>query len=322
MKITTLTPEDFKHLKKEDLEVYRQFLKKDLWTCLEGKDPWGIDTAEIYGAVVINDEGIPIGLALLSLYRSLYWATLLSITIKASNCDQDVGKPLLDHLEGVLRGMHSRLFSYSYSDNDPEVIRLKEILKQSEWSAPHLLLVRCHFEGHKFNAPWFIRYVKIPLPENFEFFPWTKLKPRERELLMHKRDEGGFPISVSPFHDEKSIEPLNSLGIRYKGAVIGWMITNRLDANTISYSSFYVEPEYRETTIPLCMVAKSIYLQLHSTIENGIIEMNPTLSDPPWITFFQNRFRPSAQRVESIYDVCKDISSDAWKSTRDSDDDL
>lgn len=311
MKVVTLTPEDFKQLKNEELAIYRQFLKEELWPCLQGEDSWG---NAIYGAAAISDAGIPIGLALFKMYKSLYLANLLSVTI------HEVGAPLLEHLEGFLRDKHCHLITYTYSDNAPEIVQLEAYLEQNEWSTPKLLLVRCYFEAHKFDAPWFKRYVKIPLPKGFEFFPWAQLKPEERELLLHKHQEGTFPISVSPFHDEKSIEPINSLGVRFKGNVVGWMITNRLNANTIVYSSFYLEPEYRETTIPLCMVAKSIYLQLHSTVEIGLIELNPGQTDTSWTTFFKNRFMPSAQHIERLYEVCKDISSKAWKFSQDDED--
>lgn len=326
MKICPLTAEDLKKLNEEKLAVYRQFLKKEFWPCLQGNDPWGIDSAEIFALMAMTDEDIPAAFALISMRKSLYWAVLLSFTFRSPNTVQTIGKQLLDQLESFLREQHYHLLSYIYSDFDPEINQIEALLKQSGWGDPKLLLVRCHFEGHQFDAPWFKRYIKAHLPENFEFFPWAKLKPRERELLEHKQEEGTFPFSVSPFFQEKSIEPLNSLGVRYKGDVIGWMITNRLAPDTIGYSSFFVEPEYRETTIPLCMVAKSIFLQLHSNVEHGIIEMNPTQSDQSWRTFFKNRFMPSAQRVERLYEVCHDLSSDEWKNARahfvDFDDDM
>lgn len=321
MQIIMLTPADLKKLKDDELTVYRQFLKEEFWPCLQGKDPWEIESAEIFAAVAMTDDDVPVGLALLTLRRSLTWAILLSITLNSSSGDQDVGKQLLEHLEGFLRGIECHVFTYMYSDNDPDFTQLEALLSQDGWNTPQLLLIRCHFEGHKFNAPWFKRYVKIPLPENFEFFPWTKLKPRERELLEHKQEEGIFPPSVSPFHQEKNIEPLNSLGVRFKGDVIGWMITNRLDADTICYSSFFIEPDYRETKISLCMVAKSILLQLHSTIEKGVIELNPTLANQSWVIFFKNRFMPSAERVERIYEGCHDLRSDARQLAQEVDDD-
>ncbi|MBA3237054.1 MAG: hypothetical protein H0T62_01730 [Parachlamydiaceae bacterium] len=321
MKIQMLTPEDIKKLDEDKLRVYRHFLKEEFWPCLQGKDHWDISTAEVFVAVAMTEEDFPVGLALFTFRRSLSWAILLSLSIKFSSSEQDIGKQLLEDVEKFLRDANCYILTYMYSDSDPDFTQINELLKLGGWDAPKLLLVRCHFEGHKFNAPWFKRYVKIPLPEGFEFFPWTKLKPRERELLEHKEKEGVFPSTVSPFHQEKNIEPLNSLGVRHKGDVIGWMITDRLDGDTISYSSFFVEPHHRETTIPLCLVAKSISLQLHSTIEKGVIEMNPILADQSWVTFFKNRFMPSAERIEHIYESCHDLRSEARKLALDADDD-
>ena len=66
----------------------------------------------------------------------------------------------------------------------------------------------------------------------------------------------------TPFTQEDKIEPLNSLGLRYKDKVIGWMINHRIAPDTIRYTQMYVHPDYQPLSRSILFLAKAI--EIHS----------------------------------------------------------
>lgn len=82
------------------------------------------------------------------------------------------------------------------------------------------------------EAPWLNKNYRFS--PSFTFFPWQEITPEER-LNLQKQQETSLwiPDELSPFKHEENLEPLNSLGLRYEGEVVGWVITHRLSPDTI-----------------------------------------------------------------------------------------
>lgn len=302
IQFTRLMPGDFVALTPSQRHAYAQCLEPSHACCLEGKDPWAISSAEIYGIAAHDTEANLLGLALATYRRYGSFAKLLELRLTHSLDTSNIAMAayLLQQLEELLRQQNCRVITYLMHGNSP---LLETLFRQSGWSVPRLSIVKCDFKTHSFKPTWLKKVLAQALPNGFELFPWTALTAPENKQLKHLQAEDAFPLYVSPFHDEHLIEPLNSLGLRYQGVVVGWMITNRVDATTIRYESLYIDKRYRYSSLPGRMLATSISLQLDSDIENGILEMNLDQVDQRWLNFVKRRLLPSAVNVERLYSI-------------------
>lgn len=307
MKIILLSSNDFFQLSSDQIIHFRQLLKKELWCCLEGKDPWGISNAEIFGAVAFADDK-PIGLAIASFRKNLLWAKLLSFYMLPHYDENESLKELLSALEQKLCGLNCNTISYIYSSSDPTTLQMQRIYKEAQWSPPFQHMVRLFFNTADFHPLWLEEYRKTPLMKGYKLFPWSHLKASERELLLVHQQEGAFPASVSPFANEELIEPLNSLGLRYNHQLAGWIITQRTDEETITYNSVFVYPELRNSYVLLTLGSHSLELQQQTSIPKFIVEVNLQQSDHSWLAFVKKRFLPYAYKVERLYEIIHNLN--------------
>jgi len=108
--------------------------------------------------------------------------------------------------------------------------------------------------------------------------------------------------------EEKIIEYTNSLGLRYKKEVIGWMITHRIAPDTIRYTSLYVDPEYQYKGPSIRLLIESMVLQTRSTIKWALFEINLDQINPSWYKFVQKRLAPYSQKITEIYKTWKQLN--------------
>lgn len=301
--ISSIVPLDLRQLPPKELEVYHQWLEKSLWVCLLGQDPWGIKSAVIHAMAALSENNQPVGLVLATFYPSLAWAKLLALHLAPPYSHISSYMSLLKGFEDHLRQQKCRLLTHLYSTGSDQAAELEGLFRQAEWSAPQIAMVRCHFAVQTFQTPWLARALELVLPADFEIFPWSKLRPQDEQLLQHQLQQSTFPLSVSPFHEKQTIESINSLGVRYRGKVIGWVISNRVAPDTVSFSSFYVDRDFRGTKVPICLLARSIALLKASDIPKAIFEFNLAQVERHWIDFVKKRLVPAAQQVERLYEV-------------------
>lgn len=64
------------------------------------------------------------------------------------------------------------------------------------------------------------------------------------------------------------MEPLNSLGLRYRGRLIGWMVTHRVAADTIRYSTLFVAERFRARARGISLLSAAIQRQIVSPVTN------------------------------------------------------
>ena len=54
------------------------------------------------------------------------------------------------------------------------------------------------------------------------------------------------------------------MGLRYKAKIVGWCLTHRIDAQTIRYSTIYVEPKFQKLGRGISLVAEAIKRQMNN----------------------------------------------------------
>lgn len=211
--------------------------------------------------LVAREDDQPVGVALITLNRASGTAKLGSLVIDAAKRGRGLAQHLLRSVEATLRQAGVREVETWYEASAPHVAEIEHLLNKMKWGPhqPDMLLAR----GSKriAHAP----FMSLPTPVGDEVFPWTELTPEEAQAL---RSASWYPEDLGPFPDEP-VEPLNSLGLRVKGAVVGWMLNHRLDHETIRYTRLFVHPDHRIKARGMILVARSVAINVASSVPFG-----------------------------------------------------
>lgn len=170
---------------------------------------------------------------------------LHSLAVQPAWRRQGQGLVLLAALEAALPRPGRYCLEASYTTRMPGWRGFEACLERAGWpqTQPCLLLARAH--GGVLAAPWVTP--GLPLPEGFEFFPWSGLTGAEASSLEAELERGDIPRGLSPFAEARDLEPEVSVGIRALGRVVAWMTVLRspLMPDALCYRSLFVRPGLR-----------------------------------------------------------------------------
>lgn len=253
-------------------------------------------------AIGAASNGEPIGLLLANL--TAMSAEISYIFVKEQFRNKNVASNLLQFLDKKLEQDKFAITFASYESSISSKPILEHIfLEKLKWHGPRLHYIKCKFDSFAFDPPWL--HLEYPLPIGFEIFSWSELLQEEKDKLRHANEKGLIPDFISPFNEEEKIEPLNSLGIRYKGAVIGWMITHRVSPDTILYASFFIKKEWQHGGVAVRLLCDAIKLQKQTKIAWALLEANILKTEPSWIKFIERRLVPYSHEVTYLKQVWK-----------------
>lgn len=294
---------NFSHLSARDRNRYRPFIDKPLWVCLKGRDPWGISDAEIFGLAVLNGSGNPVGLCVVTYYRSNFLAQLLSFRISEEYSSDEIYIQVFDKLREKLLVENCSAFSYSYSTLDPHAPKIEALFKDAGAGVPRLILVRCHFDLQAFAPAWLNYYKKNDLPKRFAIFPWKKMTSEDHRILKEQQNQGRFISSVSPFLEENRCDITLSLAARIGNEIVGWIIIHRIAHDTLRFSTFYVDRDFRTSDVSAWLLAEAIILAQKTKTGKAFFEFNLDQVDRSWIDLVKKRLAPFAMQIERIYEI-------------------
>lgn len=294
LKILVERPEN---LTPEKRQNYKALLESKLAArVLMGRNPLGMKSGELFLLGAYLDHKL-VGCVSFSIYRALYGSDLLYITVLPEHRGQGMGLSLMQFLKEELIRQNVHVCWAIYIKEDPSTPQIQNLMAQTGWGEPHHEFIRLFLDAWEYVSP----YPSYPLPAGCEIFKWSEITDSERELLRKKDLQRSFPEYVTPFSDKYAVEPLNSLGVRYKGDIVGWLITHRINKETIRYSVFYVDPEFRGTACFLEMGNIAIATQHNSPVQWAMCEINFGKGHSTWRRFAMRELAPHAKKIENVY---------------------
>lgn len=245
-------------------------------------------------AVGASSLGQPVGLAIAQIDSDSTSAEILSLFVIAAYRCNGIGTALLTRLESELSHRGCKQAELVYITGKSTTPILEHLLQKCHWTVPQPRMLVCKTTEKMVDAPWMNRY---NLPSSFTIFPWTDLTEDER-LAIQKRqaEEPWIPQDLIPFQYEKTLEPLNSLGLRYKGEVVGWVITHRLDSNTIRYTCSFVQQELQRMGRMIPLLVEAIKRQYKAKIFKAIWAV--PVSRPAMLNFVKRRMADYMESLE------------------------
>ncbi len=228
-------------------------------------------------AIGASNSKKPIGLVLAEILPDSHCAQILSIFVLPSHRRQGVGTALLNYLERelVIRGCteFELLCELDNFKVQSQLFPLEALLRKCNWNFFNTDLVYRSNLATIFKAPFMRK--KNYLPSDMHIFSWEEITSKER-LTIEQTQRKKFWIkeTLYPFKYEENFEPLNSLGLRYQGEVVGWMLTERISVDTILYRCMFVRKDLQKMGRGIALLVEAIKRQNQANIPNGIWEVN------------------------------------------------
>ncbi len=246
-------------------------------------------------AIGASDSGKPIGLALAEIFPNSKSADVLSIFVARTHRRHGIGTALLTRLEEelFLRGCTSA--ELVYITGQPTTISLERLLQKCNWTPPQPRRLVCKSTIDKIaNAPWMQKH---SLPASYTIFPWVEITPEER-VAIHQQQKAKpwIPPDLIPPKCNKKLESLNSLGLRYQGQVVGWVITERIAPDTICYDLMFVRRDLQKMARGMSLVANAVQRQAKAKIPRGIWTVS--ITNTPMVCFMKKHMAPYLTSLE------------------------
>ena len=208
-------------------------------------------------AVVARAGGEPVGLALGELPIDPGPAPeLLSLFVAAEARGMGMGTALVAALEEEVARRGAGELAAVYTAGKPSIAAVERIFARRGWEEPRprTLSVRFPPEAALASDLFSERRMRA-LGAGLDLVPWVELGAEERAEIRrsHEREPWITP-ALAPWRFEAAgFDPVSSIGARYRGRVVGWVINHLVDPRTVRFTCSFMRKDIsrRGRIVPL-----------------------------------------------------------------------
>lgn len=189
-------------------------------------------------------DGEPAGLALGELTSGVACAgELLSLMTRVDVRNQGIASALVHELETCLRERGAESLKAVYMTGKPSIVFVERIFARLDWSTPTVRTLTVRFTPDEARqTSWFDR---LRLGKEFEVFPWTELGSDEQQALIESQKSKPW---ISPGleawrHTPHGFDEVTSIGVRYQGEVVGWVINHSISPGRVRFTCSYIRKD-------------------------------------------------------------------------------
>lgn len=255
-----------------------------------------VDSEKSIIAIAASYLEQPVGLALAEICQNDSSAQVHSIFVEPPHRGAGIGTALLTRLEEELYHRECTKTELVYMTGKPTTPAWERLLQKCNWAPPQTRMLVCKGQIEKvIEAPWMKKYSR--LPSSYRIFPWLEITQEERQAIQQQQEaQPWIPENLIPFQCEKNLEPLNSLGLRYRGQVVGWVINHRISSDTIRYTTAFVREDLQKMGRVISLFYEAGKRQVEAKIPN-VIWATP-LFHKSMVAFIKNHWVPYLNSVE------------------------
>ena len=223
-----------------------------------------IESEKYVMAFTASSDGQPVGLILAEVRKQDHSAELLSLFVETSYRCQGVATQLVCHLEKELKVRDCKEIDLSYMTGNQGNLALERVLQKCHWTEPEPKMIACkgRIADNGVQMPWVTKHNYFH--GSYSLFPWREITKEEKKAIEQQRQY--IPEDLFPLRYEEDMEPLNSLGLRYQGEVVGWLISHRIAPDTIRYTCNFIRQDLQKIGRNLGLMAEAIKLQFEAKI--------------------------------------------------------
>ncbi len=182
---------------------------------------------------------------------------LLSVFVHAAYRGHGAATALVAEVEAGLARAGATRVQAVYMSGRPEIRAMERVFAKRGWTTPAMRTITVRFTPEEAaTTAW---YGKVDLPSEFEIFPWTELKTEERTQIQESQARERWIATGLEFwrHDAYPFDPVSSVGLRYRGEVVGWVINHPISATTLRFTCSFMRRDLarRGRILPLYSVS-------------------------------------------------------------------
>lgn len=265
-------------------------------------------------AVVARLDGRLLGLGLAELpLQAGDVPQLLSISVRSEYRRRGVATALVGAVEDLVAARGFDSMEAVYMTGRESIAALERILAARAWEPPALRSVSVKFTIEEALAtPW---YGRVRTPEGAEIFPWCELTAAERQRIAASNEEAPWiPDSLQPWrHDTHGFDAVSSVGLRYRGEVVGWVINHRVEERTVRFTCSFMRRDLSRRARILALYTESIR-RLSETPCRSCTFITPTVY-PEMVTFIRQHMAPYASFIGETRGTRKVLAGNARGAT-------
>jgi GNAT superfamily N-acetyltransferase len=245
-------------------------------------------------ALVARVSGSPIALAMaeVPVHENEGAPELLSLFVTTPWRGQGVATALVEAIEEMVRASGATSVEAVYTTGKASIPAVERIFEKRGWEPPAMRSLTVRFTlAEALSTPW---YGRSGLPEGAQIFSWTELGADEYQRLRASNDrEPWIPSSLQPWrHDQIGFDPVSSVGLRYQGEVVGWVINHQVSPNTVRFTCSFMHPSLSRRARILPLYSEAVRRLSEAGCEFCTF-ITPTVY-PPMIEFIRRHCAPYA----------------------------
>ena len=194
---------------------------------------------------------------------------MLSIYVDGNYRKQGVASVLLEKTCNELSARGVNSVRGSYMTCQPFTAAVERVLAKTGWSEPQtrMLVVRCTLDSVS-GAPWINNFRE--LPTGYSIVPWVCLTADERASIRASNEHDHWIADdLIPFNYEYNVEPVTSLALRYRGAIVGWCLNHLID-DVLRFTCSYIHPDLARLGRVLLLYSEAVTRMARIGISKGM----------------------------------------------------
>ncbi|MDH6061501.1 GNAT family N-acetyltransferase [Chrysosporum bergii ANA360D] len=265
-----------------------------------------IDSHPNLVAIAANKGEQAVGLVLAGISTNEKPARILSLFVVPDARRQGIGSELLTAMETELKQRGCEKIELIYLPN-PTTPYLNKILVKNSWNSPQTRLLTCLCTRESIKDLPLLK-IERKMPPDYQIFPWLEITADERKKIIANAENSPWnSLGLNPFVEEDIIEPIGSLGLRYKGEVVGWMVTHRVTPDTIRYTSLFVNENLQTLGRGIDLIIRAINLQrFHDKLKKlQQASFAVGMNNPKMVQFTERRLKPYCSSFRQSFGTLK-----------------
>jgi GNAT superfamily N-acetyltransferase len=239
-----------------------------------------------------GDQPVALAMAELPLNQAEGAPELLSLFVSSPYRGQGIATALVEAIEDTLRAGGATSVEAVYTTGKASIPAVERIFEKRGWETPAMRSLTVRFTlAEALSTPW---YGKSGLPAGAEIFSWADLTPGEYAALRESNErEPWIPNSLQPWrHDEIGFDPVSSVGLRYRGEVLGWVINHQVSPDTVRFTCSFMHPSLSRRARILPLYSEAVRRLAEAGCQYCTF-ITPTVY-PPMIDFIRRHCAPYA----------------------------
>jgi GNAT superfamily N-acetyltransferase len=168
---------------------------------------------------------------------------ILSVFVAANWRNRGIATELVAAMEDAVAEHGFDKIAAVWMTGKPAIETVEHILERRGWVAPVTRSISVRFTPEEATrTPWFAR---VALPDRFQIFPWSEITPEERATIRRTHEATPWIArGLEPWtHDSYGFDPISSLGLRYEGSVVGWVINHRIAEDCVRFTCSFMRQD-------------------------------------------------------------------------------